>query len=68
MTFTFALGWWLAPTIVTIAAFIWHIWMNSEPSSNGAYEMIGNAVVWAFTALVAISVSLIAWLIWALLR
>ncbi len=60
---TIELGWWLAPLVITLAAFGWATFM-SRPSSSPSY---GDAVVGMFFFGAASIVSLIAWLVWAVL-
>ena len=64
MTFTIAFGWWIAPAIVTAAAFAWAIHMQ-QPNRGGDYNFtpLFNAL-WFVVAAVP---SLAAWLIWSLL-
>lgn len=66
MTFTVALGWWIAPTAVTIIAFIIAGFMCRDEGSHGDYAAIGNAFVALVIYGAALIVSLIAWLIWAI--
>jgi len=67
MTITLTFGWWLLPLAVTIAAFGWHSWATKENRRTGGYEDIGMAMGQLITFSAALVVSLIAWLIWALL-
>lgn len=63
MNITVSLGWWIAPTIVTIAAFL--VAFQHFEDSNSAYGM--GAMLDAMLLMGAAIVSLIAWLIWAVL-
>lgn len=68
MTFTISFGWWLLPLAVTIIAFSICWWVEGYDRRRGYYsrspmEGIVSLVVWS----PGIIVSLIAWLIWALL-
>lgn len=63
MTFTIEIGWFLAPLAITIVAFVWA--GIATPPNDGNY--FGNAVAGLFTYGAALIVSLIAWLIWAVL-
>lgn len=67
MIVSIALSWWIAPVMVTLLIWAWFFWVNSGPSSSG-YAAIGDGIVSALTGFVALTVSLGAWLIWALLR
>ena len=57
---TFTLGWWALPTIITVALFVWSGWYTDK-SRDYAPDLTG-----LFRGVVAIIVSLVAWLIWAL--
>lgn len=58
---TVIIGWWIIPLIVTLVAFGWVVMRST---SGGGYADIG-----AFMDLtVALIVTLISWLVWALLR
>lgn len=60
---TITLGWWLLPLAITIGAFMhFHrIWVK------GNQDGIGRAIATAFAVAAALNVSLIAWLVWALI-
>jgi hypothetical protein len=58
-SFTVSIGWWLAPLAVTFAIFVWAHKVTPAPSGS-------TDVTCAITFGAAIIVSLIAWLIWAL--
>jgi hypothetical protein len=45
MTFTFELGWWVAPLTTTIIAFVSAGVMCRDEGSHGDYAAIGNAMV-----------------------
>lgn len=64
MTFTITLGWWIIPTIITILSIIWFFWMERDTVRGGDFDLsaIGTAMILGL----ALNVSLIAWLIWAL--
>lgn len=63
---TIVFGWWLAPLLVTIAAFIWAARIQ-DTSPAGDYGRIGQGIGNAVVCGVALIVSLVAWLIWAVL-
>lgn len=66
MTVTIGFGWWLAPLAITLAALVWHRWVHRDDTHSFGYGGIGNAFGQLLTFSVALIVSLIAWLIWAL--
>jgi hypothetical protein len=58
---TITLGWWVLPLMVTIAAFVAAGSYRPRPSGYGYGDITGALLV-----MVALIVSLIAWLVWAL--
>lgn len=68
MTFQITIGWWLAPALITVAAFLRHWWMHKDDQPSYGYGKIGDAIGEALTLALAIITSLVAWLVWALLR
>lgn len=67
MSITIGIGWWIAPTVVTIIAFVFAGYMGRDEGSHGDYAAIGNAFVGLVIYGAATIVSLIAWLLWALI-
>ncbi|MBB3313649.1 putative membrane protein [Rhizobium sp. BK196] len=67
MTVTISLGWWILPMAITLIAFIVAGGMCRTEGGHGDYASIGNAVVGLVVLGAALIVSLIAWLIWAIL-
>jgi hypothetical protein len=67
MTLTLGFGWWLLPTAVTIISFVVALYKGQDEESHGDYASIGNAMVAIVVYGAAIIVSLLAWLIWAVL-
>lgn len=65
MTITIDFGWWLLPLAITIAAYGWHWWVNKDVQYGGDYNF--SVIETLMTFCLATSVSLFAWLIWALL-
>lgn len=65
MTFVIEIGWWLIPLAISILAFLWAV--VATPRSNPGYYGYGSAIAGLFTYVPALIVSLIAWLIWAVL-
>lgn len=65
MTFTLAFGWWLVPFIITVVSLGWAWWISrdSGPGNYGA-----GAVIEMMFFLGALVLSLLSWLVWALLR
>jgi hypothetical protein len=66
MTFTVSFGWWLAPALVTALAFAWS-YTKQDRSPAYDYGRIGQGIGNAVLHGMALIVSLIAWLIWAVL-
>lgn len=64
MTFSIHMGWWMLPLAATITSFASAAWRSKdvEPGHYGAGVLEALAYYWT-----ALTVSLIAWLIWALL-
>ena len=62
-------GWWLVPTLITIAAFGWFAWYwrGFEKASGGYGKMVDGLIALGAFAL-ALVIALVAWLIWALFR
>lgn len=58
---TLDIGWWAIPTIITALSFGWVFATGANDTS------IGGAVASGIMFLLACVVSLIAWLIWAVL-
>lgn len=58
-----AIGWWAIPAFVTIAAL--YVAFREQPASSGN-DYGAGAVIGAMFIMLALIVSLIAWLIWAL--
>lgn len=67
MTVYVPLAWWLLPLGVTVAAFGWQWWLHKDERSGSDYGHIGLAMRQAVTFLGAMVVSLVAWLVWAVL-
>ncbi len=65
MEITITFGWWLAPLAVTIVACLAAWILDRKPDHYRA--SIGDAIASMFVWVPAVFVSLIAWLIWALL-
>ena len=65
MTIHIEFGWWLIPTAITATCLIIAFWRSDRSSSQGL-GAVGQAMANAFILLVAIVVSLIAWLFWSL--
>lgn len=65
MTFTIAYGWWIAPLAITVAAWGW-CWSTSRPVGSGL-GAVGASFGEGLRMASALIVTLVAWLIWALL-
>jgi len=64
---TITIGWWLLPLLVTVASFAWAIPMRKhERPTGGMFDGLGY-VLGAIRTLVALVVSLAAWLFWSLI-
>lgn len=67
MEITVSLGWWLVPLAVTIIAFGAYITWEVRTVPSYGYGRIGDGIASAILMAAALIVSLIAWLIWAVL-
>lgn len=69
MTFTIALGWWLAPMAFTIATLVcWRLFgVRMQPNNGGMFPDAGGALMEIGGYLFVLLLSAIAWLVWALL-
>jgi hypothetical protein len=65
MAMTVTLGWWFLPVTITFAAFSVAAYMCRDEGSHGDYAAIGNAMVALVVYGAALIVSLMAWLVWA---
>lgn len=66
MSVTLTLGWWLIPALVTVLACAWAWSMVSSRPSGGSYDF-GAAIAFMICFPIASTVSLAAWLIYAVL-
>jgi hypothetical protein len=65
---TITVGWWVLPLAVTLGAFIaWWRWEAGQPAPSG-YGAIGAGLASLIMGAGVVIVSLVAWLVWALLR
>lgn len=64
MTITLGFGWWLLPTAITLASFVTVGFMSRDLGND---RFGAGAVVAFLFYLIAAVVSLLAWLIWAVL-
>lgn len=60
------IGWWIAPLLISVGAIVIALICGQGDSSDG-YGAIGDGIVGCFSILLALVVSLMAWLGWALL-
>ena len=67
-SFTITFGWWLLPLVITVASMAWAIPVRDDERRSGSYFPALDGLESAFRTGVATIVSLIAWLVWALLR
>lgn len=70
MGFTIQIGWWLAPTLITLSLFLgWAIWgIKMGNQGGGMFPDFGGAFLQLGGYLVAALMSSFAWLAWALLK
>lgn len=66
MSATITFGWWLVPAAITAAAYVWAS-MKEDRRPVHDYGRIGQSAANAIIHGVALVVSLIAWLVWAVL-
>lgn len=64
MSVTISLGWWLAPTIVTLAAFM----AGFIACRGDGRSSIADGVIALIIYATATIVSLVAWLVWSILQ
>lgn len=65
MTFTISFGWWVAPVVVTAISFL-VAYASSEREQAFGLGAVGQAMANGFLFLIAIVVSLSAWLVWSI--
>lgn len=65
MAMTLVIGWWGVPLLITIVTMVWVMWPSGNQFSNSGY---GIDVTPLLKLGAAVIVSLVSWLIWALLR
>lgn len=58
---TIIIGWWAIPAIITVFSFGWVFATGANDTS------LGGAIASSIMLLIACIISLIAWLIWAVL-
>lgn len=58
-----AIGWWVMPTFITIAAI--YIALREWPEQRGDYDF--SPLIGLFYLAAALILSLVAWLVWAIL-
>lgn len=61
---TVTIGWWAIPAAITLAVIVCGLLPRAAPRG---YTSVGDSIVGALFLLLGIIISLIAWLIWALL-
>lgn len=64
MTVSLTFGWWLAPLLVTVISFAW-AYLRCMVEGSGGFMPAGVLLAMLLFPLAAV-LSLIAWLIWAL--
>lgn len=69
MSITIELGWWLAPFAFTVASFLFAVAINRNGQSDGGWSAGLDGMFSLMTYLLMCVVpSLIAWLVWSILR
>ena len=66
MEVSITVGWWAVPLAITVASFIAAYKLAAEPDQCGYFPDFGAAISLAANIAFAIIVSLVAWLVWAL--
>lgn len=69
MTFTIALGWWIAPALFTLAILVaWRLFgVRMRPQNGSMFPDAAGALLEAGGYLCALLLAAIVWLLWALL-
>lgn len=68
MEFQFTIGWWMIPVAMTVVSLSWAIPMRKDERPDGSmFSGFSYAFGGGFRILFAVIISLVAWLIWALL-
>jgi len=62
MTTTVTIGWWAIPAVVTIVSFSWAILTPVRPSGDYSVDLRP-----ALRGIGALTASMFAWLVWALI-
>lgn len=68
MTFTIEFGWWIVPMLVTIAGFIVARSMCSDGNSGGGFLDFSAFFDMVTYLMFFVLPSLLAWLIWSLMK
>ena len=64
---TITISWWAIPLIITIISFI-VAWRLKPKNVGGDYSFIGDGIAFLFFYGIATVVSLVSWLIWAIIN
>jgi hypothetical protein len=67
MSITIQFGWWLLPLAVTVCSYGRAFWLLPDELGGGDYAATGKALCGLVYLGAATIISLIAWLVWALL-
>lgn len=69
MTFTLNFGWWLAPALFTVTVMAaWRLFgARMRPQNGSMFPDVGGALMELLGYAIALLLSAIAWLIWAVL-
>lgn len=66
MSIEVTIGWWVLPTLVTIASFAWALLASASDRPHGDYDFSGPFFAIARLA-AALILTLAAWLTWSLI-
>lgn len=67
MTVSLEIGWWLAPTAMTVVSAAWALWPRAGDRRSGDWD----STFWipaAFRLAGSVIATLLAWLVWSLAR
>lgn len=68
MTLSLTLGWWIAPATLTATLLTaWRLFgVRMQPNNGGMFPDMGGALMELLGYVVALLLSALAWLVWAL--
>ena len=65
---TIEIGYWVIPLVITFVSFVVASMCAKEPSSHGYFPDFGAALLNIIRLAIALIVSLVAWLLWAIIN